>query len=246
MTGLKNGYDNIAGFYDSVLGDSRETEKYILNKVKELFKSDHQSKPEALELGCGTGNNLLFLKNKLSLTGIDSSAGMLKIARHKLPESVFHRKDFRKFDLKKKFDLILCLYDTINHITLFSDWKRIFGNVHSHLNKNGLFIFDINTLHKLDFIASVSPVMNKFDNSYLIVNVKKLNANVFNWNLKVFENTGGRNFKLTETDIRESSFEISRIKEELSKYFRIIKIEEETGKRMSRNSERLYFICRKK
>ncbi|MBK9403175.1 MAG: hypothetical protein IPN57_01370 [Ignavibacteria bacterium] len=88
--------------------------------------------------------------------------------------------------------------------------------------------------------------MNKFDNSYLIVNVKKLNANVFNWNLKVFENTGGRNFKLTETDIRESSFEISRIKEELSKYFRIIKIEEETGKRMSRNSERLYFICRKK
>ena len=57
MTGLKNGYDNIAGFYDSVLGDSRETEKYILNKVKELFKSNHQSKPEALELGCGTGNN---------------------------------------------------------------------------------------------------------------------------------------------------------------------------------------------
>lgn len=59
---FKNGYDNIAGFYDSVLGDSRETEKYILNKVKELFKSNHQSKPEALELGCGTGNNLLFLK----------------------------------------------------------------------------------------------------------------------------------------------------------------------------------------
>jgi len=233
MTGLKNGYDNIAGFYDSVLGDSRETEKYILNKVKELFKSNHQSKPEALELGCGTGNNLLFLKNKFGLTGIDSSAGMLKIAQRKLPESVFHRKDFRKFDLKKKFDLILCLYDTINHITLFSDWKRIFGNVNSHLNKNGLFIFDINTLHKLEFIASVSPVMNKFDNSYLIVNVKKLNANVFNFNL-------------TETDIRESSFEISRIKEELSKYFRIIKIEEETGKRMSRNSERLYFICRKK
>ena len=88
--------------------------------------------------------------------------------------------------------------------------------------------------------------MNKFDNSYLIVNVKKLNANVFNWNLKVFENTGGRNFKLTETDIKESSFDLKRIKEELSKYFRIIKIEEETGKRMSRNSERLYFICRKK
>jgi hypothetical protein len=45
---------------------------------------------------------------------------------------------------------------------------------------------------------------------------------------------------------QESSFDLKRIKEELSKYFRIIKIEEETGKRMSRNSERLYFICRKK
>ena len=242
----KSGYDDIAGFYDSVTGDSYDTEKYILNKVKGCFKKRSPEMPELLELGCGTGNNLLFLKDKFRLTGIDSSAEMLKIARKKLPGSEFHLKDFRQFDLNRKFDLVLCLYDTINHITLFSDWKKVFRNAYLHLNKDGLFIFDINTLHKLEFIASVSPVVNKFMNSYLIVNVKKISRNVFNWNLKIFENTGGNNFGLTETDIKESSFEISVITDELSKHFRIIKTEEESGKRMSRNSERLYFVCRKK
>ncbi|MBS1551751.1 MAG: class I SAM-dependent methyltransferase [Bacteroidetes bacterium] len=240
-----SGYDNIAGFYDRVTGDSLDTEKYILNKVKGYFKIDSRNKPRLLELGCGTGNNLFFLKDKFELTGIDSSVEMLKIARRKLPEADFHRKDFRKFDLKNQFDIILCLYDTINHITLFSDWKKVFRNANLHLKKNGLFIFDINTLHKLEFISSVSPVVNKFENSYLIVNVKKISRNVFNWNLKVFENTGGNNFRLIETDIKESSFEVSKITEELSKHFRIVKTEEESGRRMNPDSERLYFVCRK-
>ena len=49
--------------------------------------------------------------------------------------------------------LFSAFYDTINHLTLFSDWKKVFRNVSDHLKDNGLFVFDINTLHKLDFIS---------------------------------------------------------------------------------------------
>lgn len=244
----KSDYNNIAKFYDTVLGDSSDTEKYIKNKLKEVkFKSANPGGkfPELLELGCGTGNNLFFLKDKFETTGIDLSEQMLKIAKKKLPGTNFYLKDIRDFNLNKKFDLILCLYDTINHLTLFTDWQRVFKNVNNHLETDGTFIFDINTLHKLKLISAISPIVNKFDSNYLLVDVKNISGNVFNWNLKVFENLKKSNFNLAETNIKESSFEITKIIKELSKHFKIKKIEEESGKRRNRNSERLYFICQK-
>jgi ubiquinone/menaquinone biosynthesis C-methylase UbiE len=243
----ESSYDKIAKYYDRVLGDNYETEKYIKNKLKESgnIKSESHSKPEILELGCGTGNNLASLRKKYILTGIDSSSQMLKIAAKKMPDSEFHLSDIRDFRLGKRYDLILCLYDTINHLTLFSDWKKVFRNVSDHLKDNGLFVFDINTLHKLDFISEVSPLINRFHSDYLIVDVKRISRNVFNWNLKVFENKKENIFELTETNIKESSFEVEKITAELLKYFKIIKTEEENGRRFNRNSERIYFVCRK-
>ncbi|HMS63636.1 MAG TPA: class I SAM-dependent methyltransferase [Ignavibacteria bacterium] len=237
-------YNKIAKYYDKVFGDTDETENYLKKKLLQLkFRFDEL--PELLELGCGTGINLLSLRGLFNVTGIDNSRQMLKIAAQKLPGSEFYLKDIRDFSLNKKFDLILCLYDTINHLTLFSDWKKIFINVFKHLKKNGVFIFDINTLYKLNFISAISPIINEFDSNYLLVHVNKINRNKFNWNLKVFEKIKKNNFDLIETNIQEASFEKDIILKELSKYFKIERAEEESGRKADKNSERIYFICRK-
>ena len=238
-------YNKIAKYYDKVFGDTSETESYIRNKLVQ-FKINPKHQPEVLELGCGTGINLLpLLKEKFSVAGIDNSRQMLKIAGQKIPGAEFHLKDIRDFELNKKFDLILCLYDTLNHLTLISEWKKVFKKVYEHLEVNGIFIFDINTIFKLSFLTEISPVFNKFDTNFLLVHVNNLSKNVFNWNLKVFENVKKNNFKLIEANIKEASFEKAEIVKELTKYFKIEKIEEESGKKPDKNSERLYFICRK-
>lgn len=237
-------YNKIAKYYDKVFGDTSDTESYLRNKLLQ-FKINPKIQPEVLELGCGTGINLLPLKENFSVTGIDLSARMLQIASRKISGAEFHLMDIRDFKLNKKFDLIFCLYDTINHLTIFSDWKKVFKNVYGHLNKNGVFIFDINTLFKLNFLTEISPVFNKFDSNFLLVHVDNLSKSVFNWNLKVFENTKKNNFELTEVNIKEASFEKEIILKELSAYFKIEKVEEESGKKPDKNSERLYFICRK-
>jgi SAM-dependent methyltransferase len=60
--------------------------RYIFSRQKELILdlvAPHAGE-RILDVGCGTGNNLQFFRDKwCSVTGIDSSAEMLKIAREK-------------------------------------------------------------------------------------------------------------------------------------------------------------------
>ncbi|MBK8549950.1 MAG: class I SAM-dependent methyltransferase [Ignavibacteria bacterium] len=238
----KADYDIIAAYYDKVIGKGYETNDYIRKKINRYNKNVKT----VLELGCGTGSNLLHFDKDIAITGIDISVEMLKIAKNKLPGCKFYQQDIRTFSLNKKFDLIICLYDTLNHVLLFSDWKKIFKNADKHLNDKGLFIFDINTLAKLEYISAVSPFMHEFDSNYLIVNVKKIFRNTFNWNLKIFENKRHNMFSLLEQNIKESSFETDKISNELLKYFNIKRIDDENGRKVKYDNERVFFVCQKK
>lgn len=240
----KADYNLIAKYYDTVIGAGFETGEYLYKIVRKHFgKNDLKS---VLELGCGTGENLKAFGNKIDLTGIDISSEMIKIAKEKIPHADLKVKDIREYKFPGKFDLILCLYDTINHITLFSDWKKIFKNTSEHLNPNGVFVFDINTLFKLDYFTTISPIVHEFGKNYLIININKISRNTFNWNLKIFENSNSNKYKLIEADIQESSFAVIKIKTELEKHFNVLKIEDDTGRTIKENSGRVFFICRKK
>ena len=59
---------------------------YIFSRQKELILDlvAPRAGERILDVGCGTGENLQFFRNKwCNVTGIDSSAEMLKIARAK-------------------------------------------------------------------------------------------------------------------------------------------------------------------
>ena len=61
--------------------------RYIFSRQKELILdlvAPHAGE-RMLDIGCGTGNNLQFFREKwCSVTGIDSSAEMLEIAQSKI------------------------------------------------------------------------------------------------------------------------------------------------------------------
>ena len=122
----------------------------------------------------------------------------------------------------------------------------MFANIYSHLNAGGLFIFDINTLAKLEYFSAISPFMHEFNSGYLIVNIKKIFKNTFNWNLKIFENKKLNIYTLLDQNIKESSFEIEKVSNELLKYFHIRRIEDENGRKAGGQNERVFFVCSKK
>ncbi len=95
-------------------------------------------------------------------------------------------------------------------------------------------------------LERISPLVHEFGRNILIMDIRKTGTNVFNWNLKVFENVNGPDYRLVEENIDEAVFETSRILTELEKSFDVLRTEEEDGRKAGPKAERVYFICRKK
>ena len=48
----------------------------------------------------------------------------------------------RTFNLKKKYDIILALFNVVNYLISINDFEKMVNSAKKHLNKNGIIIFD--------------------------------------------------------------------------------------------------------
>lgn len=98
----------------------------------------------SLDLACGTGVLCeIMQKNGIMTAGMDFSEGMIMIARERTPEIPYDVADMVQYRPDKRFDLVTCTGDALNHIMDLNDVKQIFENVYGYLNEGGYFIFDI-------------------------------------------------------------------------------------------------------
>jgi len=171
---------------------------------------------------------------------------MLAIARKKVPHAKLSCQDMVKFRLREKFDVICCVFDSLNHVPAFADWKRLFGNVHRHLLAGGVFIFDINSQKKLNRLMTEPAWVLRFGNNFLIMKVTGARrSRASNWDIKVFERTQGNRYLLHEENIQEVSFPVPKIVRALRVHFPSIQVIDPDRKRPTPESERLYFVCKR-
>ena len=71
----------------------------------------------------------------------------------------------REFELIGKVDAIVSLCDSLNYITEKADLLEVFKRVHNYLEKDGLFVFDINTIYKFQNILSDNSFCETTENS---------------------------------------------------------------------------------
>ena len=143
-------YETFAYYYDSLMEPQfyDDYENFIMN---------HASFDEVLELGCGTGEMAIRLaKRKKSVFATDLSTDMLEVAKQKaMAENVnliLQRIDMSDFSTSHQVDLILCLRDSINYLLDVEDVIQTFRNVYQSLKAEGTFIFDIDSLYKMNVI----------------------------------------------------------------------------------------------
>jgi len=233
-------YGKFGRFYDAVMGNRAESAAFIHNLIR-------RHKPEAktlLELACGTGAVLERLSEYYQVAGLDISIEMLSVARKKLPGARLVQADMVTFELGQKFDVIICVFDSINHILSFSDWGKVFRRVTRHLTQGGLFLFDINTERKLRRHIREPAWVKPFDGHLLIMDVTDAGRGVSNWNIKVFERQTKDIYKLFEDDIQEISFPVEQIREALLEKFKAVTVIDPERRRPSDTSETLYFLCK--
>lgn len=98
----------------------------------------------ALDLGCGTGVLCETLHERgIETLGIDLSENMIDIARNRAPGLEYRVGDMTAFEIDRRFDLVTCTGDALNHVTEPANIRKVFANVREALNPGGLFIFDL-------------------------------------------------------------------------------------------------------
>ncbi|MBR5341547.1 MAG: class I SAM-dependent methyltransferase [Erysipelotrichaceae bacterium] len=135
-------YEMLAQYYDELLQDEEALSLWLKYIEKEDFKT-------VLELASGSGVMASILKDKgYDVTASDISNEM-KEASKKNFDGEYLILNMIDYDLHKKYDLILCICDSINY--LYEDeLDSFFRCAYKHLNENGRLIFDMHNLKRLE------------------------------------------------------------------------------------------------
>jgi len=255
----KESYNIFLEYYDKIV---RSTNNPLEDEVEFLVEDCiKEYKPETktiLELACGTGEVARELvSKKYKVTGLDINEKMLEKAQKNLSKQNLVLADMTNFDLGKTFDSILCNYNSICHLLLWEDWQNFFEMSSKHLEKDWLLIFDINTVFEFENITRDFAQFYNFPDATVCLEMEKKDW-IFEWIVKIFKKSPhsvspiGReewnnNYELIEEAVRENSFAINKIKKELEKQgFKILEMIDYHYGEVTAQSERVYFICKKK
>ena len=233
-------YKHFARYYDALMDDPLENAERILG-----YRERHLPQADSLlELGCGSGSILAGLRDLNSLVGLDRSPQMLAVARRKVPEARFILADMTEFELGERFDIVICVFDTLNHLLRFDAWCRLFERARAHLRDGGLFAFDVNTVGQLHRLADGPPWVREVAGASITMDVDWLGDGQWIWNVRIRERLGDGRSALHHERIGEFGVALTTIADALSGDFALLESFDDAGAVPSDESTRAYFAYR--
>lgn len=193
-------YSEFAYSYD-ILMQNVDYEKRA-DYIYSLFEKFDRAPTLMLDLACGTGEFSNRFANKgVSVIGVDISYDMLSVAREKSAEQqndiLYLCQNAAELDLYGTVDGAICCLDSLNHITDYGDFCNAIARVSLFLEKDRLFIFDLNTEYKHScvlgnntFVIDTNDVYCVWQNEYQGNNTVEINLDFFTREDNVYLRTG--------------------------------------------------------
>jgi SAM-dependent methyltransferase len=136
-------YDPIAGMYHALWADW-----YLpaaMPALERLFFSRVRAGANVLDVCCGSGHvTKELVRRGYEVTGIDSSAALIELARKSLPGVDLRALDARVLKLNSRYDAAISTFDSLNHMMSLDDFRQVLARVHGALHAGGAFVFDMN------------------------------------------------------------------------------------------------------
>jgi len=150
-------YGNFAEYYDCLTYDVDYNKRTAF--LLKLFKKYSKKPTLLLDLACGTGGfSNCFAANGIEVIGVDMSEEMLSVAGEKSAELgldvLYLCQKAEELDLFGTVDGAVCCLDSLNHITDYKTFCKAIAKVSLFLEKDCLFIFDLNTEYKHKTVLS--------------------------------------------------------------------------------------------
>lgn len=187
-----NKYNYFSALYDEL------TEEMDYTPWIEIVK---KYKGDLLDVGCGSATLIILLKQLgYDCSGLDLSSEMLSIGKKKLQMNHLnvdmYEDNMITFKIDKKFDIITCFFDTLNHLNNYNELKDTLINLSEHLNEEGTLLVDLFTKEKMSDIDDEEFVFDEFT-YHAIWNMNSTDTNIIH-NLT---------FKIGSDEIKEQYIE---------------------------------------
>jgi SAM-dependent methyltransferase len=215
--------------------------------LRPLVRKRHPHAKTWLDLCCGTGSLLrLAGRRGYSVAGVDSSRHQLKYARKNVPGARFIVQDIRNLSVGRKFDVITCMFDSLNYLLASQDLLRVFRRAKLHLERDGIFAFDMNTFQGLEDNWRRTSVFREPDLTLIVENSFEPSRALGHCRITGFVRTriGYRRFQEDHVERGYRAEEIERLLSLAG--FEFKKYDGNSLGGVRRRSGRLLYVCRER
>ncbi|WP_110926943.1 class I SAM-dependent DNA methyltransferase [Bacillus massiliglaciei] len=148
-------YERFAYVYDELMKDV-PYDKWLELLTAKLQKYKIMGS-QVLDLACGTGEITLELaRHGFEVTGVDLSEEMLMVARAKAEKErlniPFFQQNMAELEGLGQFDCVTIFCDSLNYLRTEQDVLDTFAGVSRHVKPQGLFLFDVHSVYKMEHI----------------------------------------------------------------------------------------------
>lgn len=134
-------FEKSAHFYDLIYRWKDYTAES--EQVHQLIQQHKRSAGRALlDVACGTGGHIPYLREHYVVEGLDLDEKMLKVARERHPDLTFHHGDMRSFDLGRRYDAVVCLFSSIAYVRTLDNLHRAMRAFYEHLEPGGVALVE--------------------------------------------------------------------------------------------------------
>lgn len=111
-------------------------------RIEEIVRARAPNAGTLLDVACGTGKHLAFLRAHFDCEGVDLDEGLLAVARERLGDLSLHHADMRTFDLGRRFDVVSCLFSAIGFACDLDDLAAAARSLAAHVAKGGVLLIE--------------------------------------------------------------------------------------------------------
>jgi SAM-dependent methyltransferase len=136
-------FSETAELYDLIYQQFKDY-KEESRRIAALLERIHPAAKTALDVASGTGEHARFLRSEhgFQVDGLDLEPAFVRIAQEKNPGGEFYCADMVDFDLKRRYDVVLCLFSSIGYVKTLANLRRALTNFRRHLAPGGVVVLE--------------------------------------------------------------------------------------------------------